>query len=271
MKICAVALSMFVVSCGSDNSLESGLSASATLVRFQNTEAIAVHPNHTNNNYIRPGIMNLLHRAADAVVAKFPGTATLYVNDIAGPGGISPAGHPAGSHQGGVNIDISYYRNQGIHYGEVCSSQGQYHCVSAPNNLDAERTALFLKEVQAGGPQIIAVDGRIGPALKAVVPDLNVYAEATNLGSGWFLHHHHHTHIRFLSDVSVAPSPGTTTSDLEPSTDPEPSASTGESDTTAVSNDGSCEGAFGTIYPNGQVTTYNGGTYTCNNGQWDQS
>ncbi len=128
---------------------------------------------------------------------------------------VGAPGHPAGTHTGGLDIDVAYYQTgtPDNHIRPVCESQvnrvEQNHCVAPPDRLDAYRTALFLEALASAAPvRVIGVDGRIGPVLEATLERLcadrvttctrvPLAYETTDQGMGWFSFHHHHMHISF--------------------------------------------------------------------------
>jgi hypothetical protein len=142
-------------------------------------------------------------------------------------------GHPSGSHVDGKDIDIAYYQ---LHDGDnllrpICEhtdSRGreQSHCVSAPNNLDVFRTALFLAKLHdSPRVRVIGVDGQAGPLIEDAFDQLcaegwldkdssvcrggnKLAYETVDRGSGWFRHHHHHFHLSTYGGSGAAPSPG---------------------------------------------------------------
>ncbi len=131
---------------------------------------------------------------------------------------VGSPGHPAGTHTGGRDIDVSYFQitSADNRARPVCShtegGKEAYHCVGAPTNLDTSRTALFIGALFSH-PQlrVIGVDGKVGPLVDASLREhcgnglLNDLAcsrvgkslayESTNQGMGWFYFHHHHMHV----------------------------------------------------------------------------
>lgn len=81
---------------------------------------------------------------------------------------IGAPGHPAGTHEYGLDIDLSYYQlssSPDNFFRTVCSSDG-YSCVSEPDILDSQRTAFFMASI-AEHPNLraIVVDPLIEPVL----------------------------------------------------------------------------------------------------------
>ena len=136
--------------------------------------------------------------------------------------------HPGGSHLDGRDIDIAYYRLEGDdnYLRPICEhvsgGRDRKHCVSAPDNLDVMRTALFLALLH-DSPQVrvIGVDGQAGPLLEDAFDTLcdagwlddsrgcdgnKLAYETTDTGRGWFRHHHHHFHLSTYGGKAGGPS-----------------------------------------------------------------
>lgn len=166
--------------------------------------------------------------AAASVDCVYPGTKWLGLGDMSMQNGGTPADtngrlrHPQGTHVQGRDMDIGYYQ-KGLAIKDndlrpVCAhTQGgrdQYHCVSAPTTLDADKSAFFIaKLIESNQVRVIGVDGKIGPLLKTSMTKLynngmitkavldqfpsRVTWEETDKGRGWFRFHHHHLHVSF--------------------------------------------------------------------------
>jgi len=145
--------------------------------------------------------------------------------------------HPWGSHMHGQEIDVAYYQKRGtdnrlvpvcdhftIQSGRV---RDEKHCVKAPDNLDLDRTAVFIAVLlwsnhYKGYPvTLVAVDGCIGPPLIERIEQL--YPKLRDLTyrvkfetdprrwkEGWYLNHHHHFHVsiapKYQAIAPIAPS-----------------------------------------------------------------
>lgn len=174
-------------------------------------------------SYLRRDLMMLVKHAAAVVACKAaswtPGNGKpLGLGDMSEPNGAIPGtskgapGHPKNTHTNGRDIDIAYYQLTGTdnHLRTVCPSRNR-HCVSAPNNLDAKRTALFIGMVLTSNrTRVVGVDGRIEPVIIPALLELckddtlpqlacdrqwMIASEATNTKKGWFFNHHHHFHV----------------------------------------------------------------------------
>jgi len=187
----------------------------------------------TNNDqyrsYCRRDLRRLIQHAAgmvDCLSADWAhgNTFPLGLGDMSESNGAIPGsregdpGHPPGTHVDGFDMDIAYYQldSPNNFLRSVCphtsGGRDQYHCTSAPDNLDVWRTALFIGYLHAT-PQlrVIGVDGRIGELVDAALDDLcaagyldnaacNPNSRATtyevqDMGRGWFRFHHHHLHV----------------------------------------------------------------------------
>ncbi len=141
-------------------------------------------------------------------------------------------GHPNGTHLWGKDIDVAYYRLSGDHNKlvPICEhidhkGRDQRHCVSAPDDLDVMRTAVFLaKLMDSSRVRIIGVDGQIGPLVEDawerlceegfLASDSSVCRghdrlayETTDRGNGWYRFHHHHLHLSTYGGKSGGPAP----------------------------------------------------------------
>ena len=123
--------------------------------------------------------------------------------------------HPAGTHTGGLDIDIAYFQTGTANnrLRPVCVSAldgvDQGHCTGPPSLLDVPRTALFIDALaESGAVRVIGVDGLIGPLLEAGLQELcdagitecaavPLAYETSDTGLGWFTNHHHHLHVSF--------------------------------------------------------------------------
>jgi hypothetical protein len=144
---------------------------------------------------------------------------------------IGSPGHPAGTHEGGVDIDIAYYQVDArtllidIPDGEVNRARivcghsifhfDVFHCAESPIDLDPWRNALFIAYL-AEHPRIrvIGVDGQVGlllePAFKQLVQagwleqdhlDLMPYVYEPYFDQyGFYKFHHHHMHISIIAE-----------------------------------------------------------------------
>jgi len=152
---------------------------------------------------------------------SIPGTSTGY------------PGHPAGSHEHGLDADAAYYqlfapdnllRVIGVHHDALYVDQG--HLVEPPYALDVWRTALFLACLsEHPRVRVIGVDGQAGLLLEEALDDLVFLGwldsdqresiplayEVEDTGGGWFLYHHHHLHVSLNPVVDIVSSV-----DLEP-------------------------------------------------------
>jgi hypothetical protein len=128
--------------------------------------------------------------------------------------GVTPA-HDAGSHVGGVDVDVGYYQTADVPDNQlraVCDTQldgdDEYHCTAEPRTLDVRRTALFVSVLgESTLIRCIGVDGRVGPMLEQAQADLaatglgprrpesRLCYEIAATGRGWYLQHYNHMHI----------------------------------------------------------------------------
>ena len=128
---------------------------------------------------------------------------------------IGMPGHPAGTHTGGLDIDIAYYQTgtPDNRLRPVCETHidrvEHNRCVAPPDRLDAYRTALFLEALASSAPlRVVGVDGQIGPVLESALAQLcadgvtdctpvPLAYETTDQGLGWFSFHQHNMHVSF--------------------------------------------------------------------------
>lgn len=132
---------------------------------------------------------------------------------------INSPGHPAGTHTDGHDMDIAYHQllPPDNKLRAVCDHYSggveQYHCTTAPDNLDVWRTAAFLAAFHES-PQlrVIGVDGQIGQQVESAVSQLcaagflngpacsrlDLAYEVTDTQRGWFRFHHHHSHVSIV-------------------------------------------------------------------------
>jgi hypothetical protein len=178
-------------------------------------------------SYLRREYVPAVQRAADLVLRVAAGSTTghgapIGLGDMSECDGSIPGtsigepGHPAGTHTGGLDIDIAYYQTgtPDNHLRAVCDSQvnriEQNHCVAPADRLDAYRTALFLEALaSATQVRVIGVDGQIAPVLEQTLAQLcadgvtdctavPLAYEMTDTGQGWFYFRHHSMHISFI-------------------------------------------------------------------------
>lgn len=181
-------------------------------------------------SFLRSDVIAIVQAAAAAVARDAAGWegsgAPLGLGDMSEADGRMPGtslgdpAHPAGTHANGFDIDVAYYQLTGIdnHLRPICAhteaGREAYHCTTAPDNLDVQRTALFLGHLaNSGRVRVIGVDGAAGPLLEAAVQgfctagqfapdsraclDLPLAYELTDQGGGWYLFHYHHVHVSF--------------------------------------------------------------------------
>jgi len=136
---------------------------------------------------------------------------------------IGQPGHPSGTHEDGLDMDIAYYQvtSADNKLRPICAYANE-HCSSAPNNLDLWRQAYILGLVmQSPRVRVIGVDGQVGPLVEQAMDVLcgngwltgractnpPLAYETTDGGAGWFYFHHHHWHISTYGQSSMpAPS-----------------------------------------------------------------
>lgn len=152
---------------------------------------------------------------------------------------INEPGHPAGTHTGGVDIDLAYYQvtTADNHLRAICDHYAngaeQYHCTGEPNNLDVWRTALYIGALlQSTNVRVIGCDGKVGPLVEAATPKLcangwlpktscnklgTSLAYATTLPdtTGWYYFHHHHFHVSTWGGSRAGDGQGCITKDCD--------------------------------------------------------
>jgi len=182
-------------------------------------------------SYLRRDVQQMIKYAASRVRCLSQGWAfgnrePLGLGDMSEQNGSIPGtrerdpGHPQGSHLSGQDIDIAYYQLEGPDnkLRPICEhvdhrGRDNYHCVSAPDNLDVFRTALFLALLHdSDRVRVIGVDGQVGLLLEhaferlcdegfldedsAICRGHNKLAyETSDSGRGWYRFHHHHFHL----------------------------------------------------------------------------
>lgn len=136
--------------------------------------------------------------------------------DIPGTSVNSP-GHPAGTHEDGYQIDISYWQTDTLNNAArpVCAHMAggsdAYHCTEHPYQLDPYRSAFFIGTVmEFTALRAVGVDGKIGPVLEVAMDNLcndgwlsgaacasqiPLWYEVVDEGMGWYRFHHHHMHV----------------------------------------------------------------------------
>lgn len=123
---------------------------------------------------------------------------------------IGEPGHPAGTHEDGLDMDVAYYQvtTADNKLRPVCPYANN-HCTAPPDNLDLWRQAYIIGLVfQSPRTRVVGVDGQIGPLLEQAIEVLcgngwlsgdscdPVLAYETTPGeAGWYYFHHHHWHI----------------------------------------------------------------------------
>lgn len=144
------------------------------------------------------------------------------INDVL----VNMQGHPAGTHESGLDMDIAYYQvgTSNNYLREICphttGGEEQYHCTDTPDKLDVWRHALFLGTLlEFDRIRVIGVDGKVGPLVQAAAEvlcadgwmpqkscdnfDSKITWEETDMGYGWFLFHLHHTHVSLKPKAST--------------------------------------------------------------------
>lgn len=178
-------------------------------------------------SYVRRDLMLLVKYAAAATRCLSEGWAygnggVLGLGDMSEANGDIPGtsdgepGHPPLSHTDGHDMDIAYYQvgTDNNLLRPVCphTSGGadQYHCVGAPDLLDAWRTALFIGKLHDSTQLwIVGVDGKVAPIIYDAMDELcsagyltgracsspRLGYETQDNGIGWYYFHHHHMHV----------------------------------------------------------------------------
>jgi hypothetical protein len=160
-------------------------------------------------SHLRREVTYLIRYAADATAAMFPGTNPLGLLDMSESDGSTPGTmvgqlrHPQGTHINGNDIDVAYYQTGSDNLGRsVCPENGSF-CTSAPDILDARRSAYFMaKLMESPNVRVIGVDTMIAPALFDAADDLRSEGKITAnqrsrmnsylaYGDGWPFHQHH--------------------------------------------------------------------------------
>jgi len=185
----------------------------------------------TSTNQYRSYLRRDLAMLIQYATAKVACLASAWTTGIGGPLGlgdmsesngaipgtsINDPGHPAGTHTGGVDIDVGYYQTTGDNrLRPICAhttgGTEQYHCTAAPTTLDQWRHALFLGILaEHSRLRVIGVDGQAGALLEAAIAQLCTdgwmtgascnavplaYDPALPDDGGWYYFHHHHTHV----------------------------------------------------------------------------
>lgn len=181
-----------------------------------------------SSSYLRRDVAMLVTYAAARVAcetAAWPGPVRpIVLGDMSQRSGQVPGSwnfeprHPAGSHEGGRDIDIAYYQlgTEGNDLRPICPhtlhGHERYHCVAPPTTLDAMRTALFIgalfEERLVRG---VGIDGQaVAPIEEAgrrlcrarwlhrdacARLEVQLFYETADSGLGWFYSHHHHLHV----------------------------------------------------------------------------
>jgi len=168
--------------------------------------AVSHNPHYS---HLRREVTYLVQYAASETTAMFPGTKPLGLLDMGESDGSTPGTmdgdlrHPEGTHVYGNDIDIAYYQTGSDNLGRtVCPDDG-YFCTSAPDILDARRTAYFMvKLMESPNLRVIGVDTMIATEILEAADDLLsegkiTSAQRTRLesymayGEGWPFHQHH--------------------------------------------------------------------------------
>lgn len=196
----------------------------ATLSQMNDAAGLTMSPEHPRKyQYGTNGFAQMIRHAAGITkcisAAWTSNGKNIVVGDVADENAATPLNrHPGGSHNGGVNADISYYQ---LTYDNnlmrpVCPHEDN-HCTAAPKYLDPYKTAVFVAGLHRHDLlQLIGVDGQIGKPLINATKDLckrgvikgnacrglKLVFEETNQGNGWYAFHHHHMHVRLGSKTS---------------------------------------------------------------------
>jgi hypothetical protein len=133
---------------------------------------------------------------------------------------IGHPGHPVGTHQNGLDIDVAYYQNGSPdnRAREVCdhtlNGGDVYRCTATPHLLDVWRTALFIAALHDHPHlRVVGCDGKVGPMVEPAIAQLCAAGwvdnaacspstlalayETIDKGHGWYRFHHHHMHVSF--------------------------------------------------------------------------
>jgi len=169
--------------------------------------------------WARRELIMLIRHAIHVVQETFPGTTPLGLLDMSDKAGITPgfdvgaARHPELTHDGGGNIDVAYYQNDGSNLEvSVCGSrdsanQDGSYCTSTNGHImDVPRTTRFLATLMLHPRlRVVGVDTMLYPLIMAEVERLNMAGEITAdqytrlrakiaYGEGW-PYHFAHIHI----------------------------------------------------------------------------
>ncbi len=190
-------------------------------------------------SYARRDMQMLIKYAAAYVACKAASWNTgnggaLGLGDMSEANGAIPGtsigqpGHPAGTHQNGLDMDIAYFQagTPDNKLRPICphlsGGQDQYHCVGEPDKLDMWRSALFLGALLSSEVvRVIGVDGKVGllveqamntlcaqnwlPAYSCSAMNAKLAYETTDTGKGWYYFHHHHLHVSLTGKLPVNP------------------------------------------------------------------
>ncbi|MCO4795262.1 MAG: hypothetical protein KC493_16205 [Bacteriovoracaceae bacterium] len=183
-----------------------------------------ISTHYERKSYLKKYVMQEIQQAAHFTKCSKGGDSALGplgLGDMGSASGHDIDGHPPGTHSDGKSIDIAYFQKRGSnnHLRPVCphriNGREAYHCVGEADNIDYERTALFMaKLLESPKLRIIGVDGKIEDKLVREIkrlcrPGLSLHgskacgrtnlitSEKENTGRGWYHHHHHHFHASF--------------------------------------------------------------------------
>jgi hypothetical protein len=198
-------------------------------------------------SFLRRDAQMLVKYAAAYVACKAPDWKTgnggpIGLGDMSEADGSIPGtsigqpGHPASTHEDGLDIDIGYFQAGTVDnkLRPICEhtsgGKDQYHCVAPPDKLDLWRNTLFLGALMTSElVRVIGVDGQVGPLVEQAMPALcatgwlpqksctavgkKLAYETTDQGYGWFQFHHHHQHLSttgkaITNPTAVAPELG---------------------------------------------------------------
>jgi hypothetical protein len=196
-----------------------------TLALMNSASGLLMSPEHPRKyQYGTSGFAQMIRHAAG--ITRCITTAwknngkEIVVGDVADRNAKTPANrHPGGSHDGGINADISYFQ---LEYAdnlmrEVCP-HADNHCTGDPRYLDPYKTAVFIAGMHRNeNLRLVGVDGRIGKPLINATKDLcrrgvikgnacrglKLVYEETNQGNGWYRFHHHHMHVRLGTSATA--------------------------------------------------------------------
>jgi hypothetical protein len=181
--------------------------------------------------WARRELIMLVRHAIHEVQAKFPGTTSLGLIDMADKNAVTPGfdigdpRHPETTHDQGGNIDIAYYQTDGANDGAIVCGPNEranndgYFCTSTNGHImDVPRTTYFIA-VLASYPRtrVIGVDTKLAALIEAEALRQRDAGDITatqyqNLmsrlayGEGWPFHHHHlHLSLRWWSQDAASP------------------------------------------------------------------